>query len=232
MRPHVTLPSFSTLSEAVSSGFTFTMVDASYTGLHTPFQCKDYFQDMFWVEHNKQAATVCGFPWTPGQIDPAAPFFTMALRYPGIGSRRAAMRTFIRDFDRPLAFTPTALRSTDNPSIVLLTFDGRWTQSAPLFSALTTIIRLAYIYPLSMTLPEFFAAVSQMSETFRETYKWSGGALYSPVATADISRFRETRPRLERLLAGHIPTLSYHDIPSANHAHGTGIMGSLASTWK
>ena len=58
----ISLPHYSGLVEAVHNGFKFTFLDDDNKGMHTPACCKDYFQDLFWVEHmKKELGEVYGF---------------------------------------------------------------------------------------------------------------------------------------------------------------------------
>lgn len=231
-RVHVKLPKFSQLSEAVSSGFTFTMLTDQNVGMHTPFQCKDYFQDMFWVEYNEKAAEVCGFPWVPGGIDKSRKTFTMALAYKeSLALRRAGLEAFVNHFDDALGFQQTVIEETDHPNILRMVFDGRWTHSAPLVSSFTSIIRLGFTFKDGDDPKEYMENVQKQGMIWRNTYKPDQMAFYSEVNLADFGRMNETKPRFLKLLDGFNPKWDYKKIPTANAAHCFGVRGSTEEIW-
>jgi hypothetical protein len=186
--------------------------------LHTVFMCKDYFQDMFWCEHNNVEGEVYGLTWKPGMLDKDAKTFRIALFGGGIELEYKAelIQKFINFFDDAQGFMPTTISLTDNTQVIIVEFDGQWTKSGPLLSSLTTLMRISGAYQGE----EPIAYLKSLLDIVKKGNNVS--PLYS---NTDAYRLPTILPKLNALLKGMKVTLPWSAIQSAGYAHGTGIVG-------
>lgn len=187
--------------------------------LHTVVQCKDYFQDMFWCEYNKEEGSVYGLDWKPGYINLDSKFYEMAL-FGGselMEQRAENLQKLLNYFDTAQEFDLTTVTKTDNPKIIVVKFSHKWTESGPLLSAFTSIIRVSGSYE-----------GEDPKEYFKHLYDLRMGSKRYPSPSyshVDIGRLTVIYPKLLALLEGKKVTLPWNKITSTANAHSTGIYG-------
>lgn len=128
--------------------FEFMLLTPDFKVVHSPFECKDYLQDIFWCEHNNKRSSIYGLSWKPGMFDVHAPFFYLALSGGSeiLNVRIPPLTKFLNTFEEALGIEPTVIHETENPKIIVLKFSKDWTINGPMLSAYTTLIRAAGSY--------------------------------------------------------------------------------------
>ena len=219
----VELPQHTHLIEGVSNGFTFTFIDANNRGLHTPAQCKDYFQDLFWSEYNNKPCAVWGFTWKPGMLDKDAKTYRMALQEKGsdLTSMSKRLLHFLAEFEQAQGFKYSVVLDTTQSDTIVLEFDARWTHSAPMISAFTSLVRLGFTYPGGL-IQDYLARLQ--TDAKPEDWRKKDSAVHRR-CLPDAQRLKVIGPRIMALLNGVFPTLPYTEISTAGGAHNTGIVG-------
>lgn len=219
----VELPQHTSLIEGVSNGFTFTFIDANNRGLHSPAQCKDYFQDLFWSEYNGKPCSVWGFTWKPGTLSKDAKTYRVALQEKGSKLMELAPQLlgFLHHFEGAQNFLYSGVYDTTNPDTIVLEFDARWTHSAPMISAFTSLVRLGFTYPGGDVM-EYLAMLQAKANP--EDWRKKDPAVHRR-CLPDAQRLKVIGPRIKALLGGVFPTLPYTEIETAGGAHNTGIVG-------
>jgi hypothetical protein len=219
----VSLPQHTHLIEGVHNGFTFTFINEKGEGLHSPAQCKDYFQDLFWSEYNGKPASVYGFTWKPGMLDKDAKQYRMALQEKGTDLIALAPQLlgFLHHFEGAQGFEYSAVHATTQPDTVVLEFDARWSHSAPMISAFTSIVRLGFTYPGGDVM-EYLAGLQAVANP--EDWRKKSAAVHRR-CLPDAQRLKTIGPRINAVLNGVFPTLPYSEISTAGGAHNTGIVG-------
>lgn len=219
----LSLPQHTALVEGVLNGFTFTFINEKGEGLHSPAQCKDYFQDMFWSEYNGKPCVVWGFKWEPGRLDKNAKTYQMALQERGsdMTTMSTQLLDFLAEFEKAQGFKYSVVHTTTQPDTIVLEFDARWTHSAPMISAFTSLIRLGFTYP-GGNIMDYLAALQTKANP--EDWRNKDSAVHRR-CLPDAQRLKTIGPRIKALLAGAFPALPYTKIASAGSAHNTGIVG-------
>ena len=210
--------------------------------MHDAVMCKDYFQDMFWSEHNDKHCEVYGLHWKPGKLSLLKEFYLMAVRYDreDMGAKAASMQAFLNTFEEPISFPPTEVQRSASPHIVVAKFSAAWTQTSVLLSAFTSLLRMSPAWdgtkpgewflkieegfkPFAPQ-PGKYPTMEDMAERKKKQEKLIPNA---PYAWPDFQRMQVIRPRLGDLLGGTLPKQSkpWREIPIVGYAHCWGVMG-------
>ena len=195
--------------------FQFLLLNEKYKAMHTPFQCKDYLQDMFWVEHTGNNQEVYGMEWEQGMLDPSEPFFNLAI----LGGkftmkdRIPHLLKFLNTFEDSQGFVRSEIFETEDEHNIVIRFSKEWTQNGPLLSSFTTLIRLSGAY-MSEDVVEYIKKVLE-------------NKLENPPAymSPEISRMSSMYNKLLALLKGYKVNHAWENIESIMMAHHTGIVG-------
>lgn len=219
----LSLPQHTSLVEGVSNGFTFTFINEKGKGLHSPAQCKDYFQDLFWSEYNGKPCDVWGFTWKPGMLNKDAKAYQLALQEKGsdMTTMSAQLLDFLAGFEKAQGFEYSVVHTTTQPDTIVLEFDARWTHSAPMISAFTSLVRLGFTYP-GGDIMDYLTTLQAKANP--ENWRKANSAVHRR-CLPDAQRLKVIGPRIKALLAGTFPTLPYTEITTADGAHNTGIVG-------
>lgn len=128
--------------------FNYLLLDNEYRALHTPFECKDYLQDMFYAEYTGKSIDIWGISWKQGMIDMSQDFFNLAMMGGDaeLESKVLSVEKLLNALDKAQGIPLTKVVPTTNPKIVVIKFSKEWTKNGPTLSAFTTLIRLAWHY--------------------------------------------------------------------------------------
>jgi hypothetical protein len=223
-RMKVEFKKHSHLIEGVSNGFTFSLLGDDNVTLHTPAQCKDYLQDLWWSENHKKATEVWGFTWQPGTIKLGQPVYRFALRDDRSSTlldRKDGIISFINYFESCLGWPLSTIETTDEANVLVLNLVGEWTQSCPMISAFTTITRLGMLYKGG----DGIEYVADLISKFKAPTKYGEDSLgFPPAMQADMGRIKIIFPRLKLLASGKFPKPAWAEFDSGYKAHEGGIV--------
>jgi len=213
------LRSFS-FNQISNHNFIMALLDKNNQFMHSPFMCKDYFQDMFWAEFNNKTASVYGLGWNPGFIDMTCKTYRMAFFGGGVllAPNAINLEKLLNFFDDAQGFDRCKVFLTPDPEAIVVEFDARWTTSCPLLSALTTVIRISGPYK-----GEGVVKFLDKMEDIRK--KGLEDSVTPKFSIVEIGRLHTNYPRLLAVLSGKKITLKWTDITTGFNAHCTGIMG-------
>lgn len=215
--PVVLAPRDPKLQEGAVSGFTYSLVSPDPStrgrrlcGVHPPFQCRDFFQDIWWAEYRRTPAQIYGLSWTPGTLDVTAEWFTMAVTYRDASMEPYAEPTeaLLHAVEERIGFPRSELwlaETQHGPDTALVVeFHRRWTEKPMLLSAFTLLLRLG---PKYQPPPE---SLLQQQRPPRTLYSYDGQYL------------TEARPRLQRLFRGDLAFAKkgWEDYRSVTLVHG------------
>lgn len=132
-------------SQISNHNFNFLLLTDDLKALHTPFQCKDYLQDIFYCEYTGKKAQIYGLEWVPGMVDMSKPFFKLALMggKENLKDLMPTMQAFLNIFEDAQGIPRCSFEETEDPTTVVVTFSKDWTANGPLLSTFTTLIRLS-----------------------------------------------------------------------------------------
>lgn len=197
-------------------GFCFALLNNDLRALHTPFECKDYLQDIFWSDRVGKSASIWGMEWKHGIFDSRADRFKLALSHGSDDLSQIAplMQEFINHFDAAQGIESTQVMKTEDKHIIMVDFDKGWTTCGPQLSALTTIIRVSGDY-IGGDPIDYLTTIKEAPEPSIK-HKW---------IRVEISRLSYTLKRLAALLDGKHVEYAWEKSKSAQNAHNTGIMG-------
>jgi hypothetical protein len=209
-------------SQIANQGFTFALLDGDRY-LHTPFMCKDYLQDIFWSEHTGKEGSVCGLVWKPGMIAKDAPRYRFGLHGGKVELAPHApyLQQFLNTFEESLKFNRTEVMTTDDPHLIVVDFPRAWTESGPMISAYTTLIRVAGAYK-GGDIKEYMATINKPllePGTYKQLWKPEPGYM-----AVEIQRLNVNFPRIMALLAGKMPHTTHAEVSTMSLAHYQGIM--------
>jgi hypothetical protein len=222
---HVDLTPIKTFryNEISNYKFQFFLLGENYQALHTPFDCKDYFHEIFFTEYTGRSIEVYGMEWQPGTLNMENDTFLMALSGGSVQLEGYAksFQKFLNSFDNALRFKPTKVHLTDNPLIIVLEFSKEWTVGGPLLSAYTTAIRLAALYEKGDAL-EYLKKIHE----YKDDEKRPAG--FPKFMGKEIARLDITLRRLAAILQGQKPECfwkEYKDTSNTTrYVHDLGIV--------
>src|SRR6266850_798644 len=176
------------LIEGISYGFEYALLDREGTALTPTIQCKDYFTDLWWSEHEKQPCSVYGFNWKPGKVDKDARSYLMAVRKNKQDMRtyRIPLEQFLNEWENLLEFRRSKVSVGDEGKCLVVVFSQQWTTKPVLISAFTLFLRVGCDYDGS-NLPKYID-------------KYASGAFKSPMAGCDPQYVKTATPNLTKLM--------------------------------
>lgn len=210
-------------SEISNYQFQFLLLGKNNQALHTPVQCKDYFQDIFFTEATGVPADVYGLEWRKGMVDTDVEYFRMALNGGSLEleSHIPAFQTFLNAFDSALGFRPSVVLPTDNPKIIVVDFSKEWTTGGPLLSAYTTLIRLAQLYS-GEDVMEYLKKIHEYKDINKRPKD------FPQYMGKEISRLDRTITKLAALLQGKKPESVWEDFKNSTNivrdVHDLGVV--------
>lgn len=197
--------------------FQYLLLDENMKALHSPFQCKDYLQDIFYCEYTNRSGGIWGIHWQPGRVNTNVKTFHLALMWlnADMTQRIKPLKKFIHVFEKSLGIKPKSkIHETDNNGIIVVEFSKEWTNNGPLLSAFTTLLRISGAYsdgdPLEY-LKELKAPATLVPDYMK----------------VDVNRLRKGTmlERFAALLQGLRPEHNWADFANMNYVHDTGIVG-------
>ena len=201
-------------SQISNHKFEFALVNKENKLVHTPFQCKDYFQDIFWTEFTQKSGSAHGLLWKPNLIDVTEKTFRFAINGGALvmEDKIDVIEAFLNKFDSALGFELSKVYPTTSKYMIIIEFSSEWVQMPPLLSAFTTLIRLSSMYKIGEDVKEYLAfLISHQSDVF-------------PHMNVEIGRLTNTRAKLLALLQNKKPTYTWDKIQQMMSAHNLGIM--------
>jgi hypothetical protein len=128
--------------------YCFLLIDGKNRALHSPFECKDYLQDMFYCEYTGKSAGIWGIHWKAGMIDMDVEKFRVVLMGGAeiLEPKIDHLKKFLNIFDSALGFELSEVYSTNSEKRIVVEFSKKWTQNGPLLSAYMTLLRLYGAY--------------------------------------------------------------------------------------
>ena len=193
--------------------FEFMLVNFDMKVVHSPFECKDYLQDIFWCETRKRTSSVYGLSWKPGMFDISTPHFYLALSGGSetLDSRIEPLVKFINAFEEKLEIEPTVGYETENSKkLIVLKFSRDWTINGPMLSAYTTLIRAGGAY-------EDGDVLQYLIDLYQNKLK------HPDYVSVERKRLSRNLPKLAALLQGKRPEHKWEDTDTIGMAHDTGI---------
>lgn len=203
--------------------FNYLLLDKELRALHTPFECKDYLQDMFYSEYTGKSIDIWGISWKQGMIDMSQDFFNLAMMGGDaeLESKASSVQKLLNALDKAQGIPLTKVLPTTNPKIVVIRFSKQWTKNGPTLSAFTTLIRLAWYY--------------QGEDPMEYLEKLSGYVSDAPgdlpvFMMIDMKRLNITLPKFKALFEGVTVDYGWENFVGMNvHAvHDTGIVNFKA----
>lgn len=208
-------------SQITNHNFCFVMLNENNQALHTPFMCKDYFQDMMYAEVTGKSAGIYGITWKQGMWNINVPRFRIALLGGNVELKSAKkdLLTFLNCFESALGFSLSKIYVTPDPKVIVVDFSKEWTANGPLFSAFTTLLRLGGAYKAGEDVLEYLKTLHSKREN---------SADYPGYMRIDMLRLDVTLKRFAALLVGLRPEHKWEDFISIMQVHDTGIAGFKA----
>jgi hypothetical protein len=198
--------------------YCFLLIDEQNRALHSPFECKDYLQDMFYCEYEKKAAGIWGIHWKPGMINMDVEKFRVVLMGGGeiLEPRIAHLKEFLNAFDTALGFELSEVYPTKSSERIVVEFDKRWTQNGPLLSAYMTLLRLYGLYE-GGDVREYLKKL-ELTSTKNASPNFMQKDVSNMIAYHGASRYAA-------LLDGKIPESKWSDFNNMTEVHDTGVFG-------
>lgn len=200
--------------------FQFLLLDKNNRALHSPFECKDYLQDIFYCEYTGKNAGIYGISWKPGMLDINVETFRLALHGGKVtlDGRVEMLQKFLNEFENSLGIQPSTVSATDDSKIIVVDFSKEWTSNGPLLSAFTTLIRLSGTYNGENPI-EYLSSLLQYKVPANRPQGFPDYML------VDIKRLDNTLPKFAALLEGRRPEHQWDNFKSIMFVHDTGIVG-------
>lgn len=200
--------------------YQFLLIDKNNKALHTPFECKDYLQDIFYCEYVKKNSNIYGISWKPGMLDIDVEYFRVVL----MGGREElegkipALQKFINVFDSAQGIPLSKVYPTTNPKNIVVEFHKLWTENGPKLSAYMTLLRLWGAYTEEEDVLEYLKKIIKELR-----YDKFSGPLFMRKDIYNLS-IENRLGRLAALLAGVKVQHNWSDFSSIEEVHDTGLM--------
>lgn len=203
--------------------FNFLLLDKKLRAVHSPFQCKDYLQDIFFCEYTGQSANIYGMSWKQGMFDTTGPRFNMALMG-GKAVLRDSMKTmqaFVNIFEKAIKIPKSKIEETNIPENVVIRFSKKWTENGPLLSTFTTLIRLSGAYKEG----DPFEYLQGLLKYVREnpTFYTTNNNPFPPFMNVDLMRLESYIWKLKAVLEGEKVQHKWTDFTNIQYVHDVGI---------
>lgn len=194
--------------------FNFLLLNEQNQAVHSPFQCKDYLQDIFWSEVTGNDSEIWGIEWSQGMFNINRPMFRMALLggQENMEDRIPYLWEALNLFETALGFTPSKIYRTSNPKHIVVEFSKEWTRNGPLLSSLTSLIRISADYKGGDFLEYLHTVLKELPSNL------------TPYMRVEKQRLGITLPRFSALLQGMTPECSWEDFDDIQDVHDTGIV--------
>lgn len=183
-------PAKKSFIEGVHYGFEYVLLDPKCKPLHAPVQCKDFLTDAFWSEATGKPASIYGFTWKPGTLDPKAETFRIALKYKdeSMAARKGALQAFLSILEGGLGYMPkSTVRLDESKKILVVTFPRAWTVKPVLVSAFLLFLRMGCVYDGTVVKPW--------------VRKFAEGKI-TPLAAVDTAYVKQAQDRINDFLDG------------------------------
>lgn len=205
--------------------FEFFLLNEKFQALHTPFDCKDYLNDMFFAEYTGNPITIWGLVWKQGMIDISQEVFHLALSggKEVLKDRIAGMQEFMNHFDKAQGFRPTEIHETEDEKVIVVDFSKEWTQNGPLLSAYMTLLRISGTFQAGEDPLEYMKRLMKEGIDKKET----GGYSYPKYMVKDVNNLPKYIHKAAAVLAGVKVEHSWDKFvgKDSHSVHNTGIIG-------
>lgn len=197
--------------------FCLVLLDKNNKALHTPYECKDYLQDMFWSENTGKDVNVYGLEWKAGKFDPKSPRFRLALLGGQVNLKPIvkSLQEFLNYFDRAQEIELTKVFETKDEKVIVVDFDNKWAFCGPMLSAFTTLIRVSGAYKNGDPIDYLKSIVGKSRDS----------KMKPDYIKIEVYRLENTLPKIAALLAGKRINYSWDATSDGMNAHNTGIHG-------
>lgn len=196
--------------------FQYLLLGKGNKALHTPFECKDYLQDIFWSENTGNVSEIWGITWEPGRVNPSLKTYSLAMLGASdhkLHSRIPMMKSLLNQFETALGFRKTRISPSTHPDHIVVKFSGEWTQSPLLLSAFTTLIRISGMYEGENPV-EYLKRLKSLKSSMQSVTNYM---------RHDVSRIESFINKLGALLQGIKPEKTWASLHTVEEAHDTGI---------
>jgi len=202
--------------------FQYLLVDKNYRALHSPFECKDYIQDIFYTEYTGHSGEIWGMLWKQGMLDMDVEYFKLALHGGSLELEEKAphLQKFLNTFEEALGIPESKVYGTDDPKIIVVEFNKEWTVNGPLLSAYTTLIRISGGYAGKESPMEYLKELSKYS-----SWEQTPPNKYPRYITPDVGNLGTSLNRFSALLKGLRPKHDWNSFNNMSRVHNTGIVG-------
>lgn len=199
-----------TYNQIFNHDFNFALLTKDNRVLHSPVMCKDYFEDIFYSEYNKKAGKIYGLDWKPGMLDIKPARFKLLISHTNgsLSKRAKLLEEFINQFDKAQKISKTKVFQTTDENSIIIDFSKKWTNSGPLLSVLTTLIRIAGCYKGGDAAKYLSSKMKNMPSYMRVEY----------------DRLTNTKSKLLHLLDGYKIKFPWNSLSSVGTAHVMGIV--------
>lgn len=182
--------------------------------LHTPAQCKDYFQDIFCSEYTNRDMSIYGIHWKPKMLDISTDYFYMGLFGGDVALKESLPNivALLNEFEKVLGIEFSEGIETDNPENIVIKFHKGWTENGPIVSSMTTIMRLGAKYTPGEDVIEYLKKLKKKKISIFSYMR------------VEVARLEITLKRLAALLQGKKPDFPWENVVTVAYAHAYGIM--------
>lgn len=198
-------------------GFNLALLDKDNRVYFSPFQCKDYLQDIFWCHRTGRDAEIYGIVCKKGMIDDSLDTFKLGILGGKFNMRNRipSLTKFINTFEDAQGFKHTKIDETEEDSNIVINFSREWTENGLLLSTFATAVRLAGAYEDG----DIITYLKKLSDDYKSKKE------ISPVyVIVDASRLPVTINKFAAVLKGIKIDYPWDKITSVIYAHNMGIV--------
>lgn len=183
--------------ESGNNDFRFSLITENNQILTTPFQCKDYLNDIFYSELNNIPVTVYGIKWTPGQIDVSVNEFRILIFTPRANLQLMAknMISFINKFEDILKIPRSTYAHADVENGIVIIFSRMWIENTRMISTFATLIRLSGDYNPTESIDDYFDRILNTNSLYK----------FPSFMTPELVRKKDLIKKFRYMLLGNKP---------------------------
>jgi hypothetical protein len=188
--------------------FQFVLLGDENQALHTPVECKDYFQDIFFTESTGISTDVYGIHWEQGRVTPGE-YYRIALLGGEVSNLEQLLpniQMFVNDFENALGFPCSHFYPTENPGVVVVEFPKEWTVNGPMISAFTSLLRLGWLYTGEESVLKYLKKIAIYKDDLKRPQN------FPRFMKVEIKRLDNTIRKLASLLKGKKYEKKWDDI--------------------
>ena len=155
-------------------GFAFAMLDEELQVLHSPFQCKEYFQDIFWSEYTGNPANIYGITWNKGKLNTSRARFNVVIiggTEFKLSERISSFKHLLNIFEKARKIPLSKVYKTTDENNIVINFSKKWTQKPMTLSCFSNLIRLSAGYN-GQDIMEFFKLLNLCNDNHYSSEKY------------------------------------------------------------